>query len=168
MSCGVDRRCGLDLMLLWLWLWLAAVTPVWSLAWEPSYASDEALKSKKIKNKKRVEWSSPVFLFSWRSLLGTAVMTKNIPYSYYFSAWHLGTPIFDRTADTNVSQNFSLFSILLNRLQAIPVQLKHVSRHSPFDFDFGNYISFLSLKSSMEFPKLSWHWAFIMHTQSYI
>ena len=27
-SCGVGRRCGLDLGLLWLWLWPAAVAPI--------------------------------------------------------------------------------------------------------------------------------------------
>ena len=34
---------------MWLWLWqrLAAIAPTGPLAWEPPYATDEALKSKK-------------------------------------------------------------------------------------------------------------------------
>ena len=43
MSCGVDRRCGSDLALLWLWHKLAAAAPIRLLAWEPPYASGEAL-----------------------------------------------------------------------------------------------------------------------------
>ena len=50
MSCGVGRRCGLDLVLLWLWCRLAAVAPICSLAWEPPYAGDAALKKQKKKS----------------------------------------------------------------------------------------------------------------------
>ena len=49
MSCGVGRRCGLDLVLLWLWYRLAAIAPIWSLVWELPYATGEALKRKKKK-----------------------------------------------------------------------------------------------------------------------
>ena len=49
MSCGVGRRHGLDPELLWLWLWPAAVALIRPLAWEPPYAADAALKSKKKK-----------------------------------------------------------------------------------------------------------------------
>ena len=52
-SCGVDHRCSLDLPLLWLWHRLAAVAPVWPLAWEPPYATGVALKSQKKKNASR-------------------------------------------------------------------------------------------------------------------
>ena len=52
MSCGVGHRRGSDPALLWLWCQLAAVAPTRSLAWEPPYAADVALKSKKIKLKK--------------------------------------------------------------------------------------------------------------------
>ena len=38
MSCGVGRRCGLNLV--WLWRRLAVATPVQSLAWELPYATD--------------------------------------------------------------------------------------------------------------------------------
>ena len=47
MSCGVDRRRGLDPALLWLWSRLAATVPIRPLAWEPPYAVGEALKDKK-------------------------------------------------------------------------------------------------------------------------
>ena len=50
MSCGVGRRCGLDLELLWLWCRLAAVAPVGPLAWEPPYATVAALKRQKDNN----------------------------------------------------------------------------------------------------------------------
>ena len=50
MSCGVGRRCGLDLTLLWLWGMLAAVTLIRPVAWEPPYAGSAALeKGKKTK-----------------------------------------------------------------------------------------------------------------------
>ena len=39
MSCGVSRRHGLDLAWLWLWCRLAAVVPIWPLAWELVYAA---------------------------------------------------------------------------------------------------------------------------------
>ena len=46
-SCGVGRRCGLDLAWLWLWGRLAAVAPVGPLAWEPPYATGVALEKTK-------------------------------------------------------------------------------------------------------------------------
>ena len=49
-SCGVGRRCGLDLVLLWL---PAAVAPIQPLAWEPPYAIGVALKTQKTKKKKK-------------------------------------------------------------------------------------------------------------------
>ena len=48
--CGVGGRYGSDPALLWLWCRPAAVAPTGSLAWEPPYAADVALKSKKKKN----------------------------------------------------------------------------------------------------------------------
>ena len=58
--------CGSDPALLWLWHRPPAVTLILSLAWEPPYASDAALKSKK---KKKI----------WSSLHGTVKMnlTRN-------------------------------------------------------------------------------------------
>ena len=48
LSCGVDCRLGLDLVLLWLWYRLAAVDlSIWPLAWELPYAEDAALKRPK-------------------------------------------------------------------------------------------------------------------------
>ena len=49
MSCGVVRRCGLDLALLWLWCRLAAPALVEPLAWELPNASGTVLKKREIK-----------------------------------------------------------------------------------------------------------------------
>ena len=48
MSCGVGCRRGSDLALLWLWCRPAATAPNQPLAWEPPYASSEALKKKQL------------------------------------------------------------------------------------------------------------------------
>ena len=53
MSCGADRRCGLDPALLWLWCRLAATAPIPPLAWELPYATGVALKRQKEKKKKK-------------------------------------------------------------------------------------------------------------------
>ena len=45
----VGRRCSLDLALLWLWYRPEAIALIRSLPWEAPYASDVALKTKKIK-----------------------------------------------------------------------------------------------------------------------
>ena len=45
--------CGLDPA--WLWLWPASVALIRPLAWEPPYAVDAALKSKKKKKKKEIK-----------------------------------------------------------------------------------------------------------------
>ena len=50
MSCGVGHRCSSDPPLLWPCR-LAAVAPIWPLAWEPPYAVDVALKSQKKSHK---------------------------------------------------------------------------------------------------------------------
>ena len=47
MSCGVDCRHGLDLVLLWLWHKLAGAALIQSIAWELLYAMGVALKKKK-------------------------------------------------------------------------------------------------------------------------
>ena len=52
-SCGVGRRCGLDLASLWLWHRLAAAVLIQPLAWELPYGAGVALKRKKKKEKKR-------------------------------------------------------------------------------------------------------------------
>ena len=46
-----DVRRSSDLVLLWLWCRLAATAPTRPLAWEPPYASSEALKRPKKKKK---------------------------------------------------------------------------------------------------------------------
>ena len=51
MSCGVDRRRGLDLELLWLWCRPVATAVIRPLAWEPPYAAGAALKGQKTKTK---------------------------------------------------------------------------------------------------------------------
>ena len=55
MSCGVGRRCGLDLTLLWLWCRLAATVPIGPLAWEPPYAMGVAQEKAKRQKKKMVD-----------------------------------------------------------------------------------------------------------------
>ena len=58
MSCGVGRRCGLDLVLLWLWCRPAATVLIGPLAWEPPRAVSVALKKtpkKRRKEKKRLD-----------------------------------------------------------------------------------------------------------------
>ena len=50
MSCGVGRKCGLDLSLLWLWGRLAATAPIRPLAWEPPYSVGAALIIQQTKN----------------------------------------------------------------------------------------------------------------------
>ena len=52
MSCGVGRRCCLDLVLLWLWRRLETTALIRPLAWEPPRAAGAALKRQKTKNKK--------------------------------------------------------------------------------------------------------------------
>ena len=44
MSCGVGRRCGLDLTLLWLWCMPAVTAPTRPLDWEPQCVAGAALK----------------------------------------------------------------------------------------------------------------------------
>ena len=53
MSCSIDRRCGLDPALLWLWCGQAATALIWSLAWEPPYATVRPLRKRQKKKKKR-------------------------------------------------------------------------------------------------------------------
>ena len=47
MSCGAGGRRNSDPALLWLWPRPAAAAPIGPLAWEPPYAVDAALKTKK-------------------------------------------------------------------------------------------------------------------------
>ena len=47
MSCGVGCRHGSAPALLWLWCRLAAVAPIWPLAWDSPHAVGAALKKKK-------------------------------------------------------------------------------------------------------------------------
>ena len=51
-SYGVGRRYGLDPVLLWLWCRLAATALIRPLAWEPPYATEEALEKEKKQKKK--------------------------------------------------------------------------------------------------------------------
>ena len=53
MSCGVGHRCTLDPALPWLWNRLTATAPIQLLAWELSYATGAALKSKKKKQQQQ-------------------------------------------------------------------------------------------------------------------
>ena len=47
--CGIGLRCSSSPALLWLWHRLAAVVLIQPLAWEPPYATGEALKKQKTK-----------------------------------------------------------------------------------------------------------------------
>ena len=53
MSCGAVHRHGSDPELFCLWLWLAAAALIQPLAWEPPYATDADLKSKKASDQER-------------------------------------------------------------------------------------------------------------------
>ena len=52
MSCGVGRRCSLDLALLWLWHGPAATAPIRPITWEFPCAVDAGLGKKKKKERK--------------------------------------------------------------------------------------------------------------------
>ena len=52
MSCGVGRKCSLDLVLLWLWRRPMAIAPIRTLAWEPPYVVGVTLKKKTKKKEK--------------------------------------------------------------------------------------------------------------------
>ena len=73
MSCGVVRRCGWDPVLLWLWCRPVDAAPIQHLAWEPPYASDEALKGNK--QTKNSEFGHN------RSKLPRSVLWSSIPLS---------------------------------------------------------------------------------------
>ena len=53
MSCGVGRRCGLDLELLQLWCRPAATASIGPLAWDPPYAMGVPLEKAKIQERKK-------------------------------------------------------------------------------------------------------------------
>ena len=55
MSCGVDRRHGLDPELLWLWRRMAAIAPTQPLAWETPHAMGAAQENGKKTKKRKVE-----------------------------------------------------------------------------------------------------------------
>ena len=71
MSCGVGCRCGLDPALPWLWLWhrLAAIVPIWPVAWEAPYAAGVALKSKKKKKRRKYLLKSQFYKLCFSKLL---------------------------------------------------------------------------------------------------
>ena len=68
MSYGVGCRCSSDLLWLWLWCRTAAVAPTRPLAWELTYASGEALKSKKKKKKERKKEKSEMVVLKMNRL----------------------------------------------------------------------------------------------------
>ena len=61
MSCGIDRRCSSDPVLLWLPCRPAAAALIGPLAWEPPYATGAAVKNKKTKKEKEKEGSKFYF-----------------------------------------------------------------------------------------------------------
>ena len=74
MSCGIGHRRGSDPVLLWMRYRLAAVALIRPLAWESTYATDVALKSKKKKKKSDIlgskgealQASAPIYLKGFR------------------------------------------------------------------------------------------------------
>ena len=85
MSCGIGRRCSLDLTLLWLWRRLAATAPIRPLAWEPPYATGATLKRQKKKKSLHcgdhalgtVQWVGGGVTATWRE--GTRGRGKRCP-----------------------------------------------------------------------------------------
>ena len=62
---------------MWLWLWhrLAAVAWIRPLAWEPTYAEGEALKSKKKKKKKKKDLAIAVAVaYRWKMWLRCGIL----------------------------------------------------------------------------------------------
>ena len=87
-SCGVGRRCGLDLALLWLWCRPAAAALIRPLAWEPPYATGAALKRQKTKKIVRlIIWMSyffaPSYLHNCLWLYNTFVITLSMEEHLY-------------------------------------------------------------------------------------
>ena len=74
MSCGVGCKRVLAPALLWLWCRLAAVALIGPLAWEPPYAADMALKSKKK--------SHPFFLQIRRCVILGSLVALTDPLGY--------------------------------------------------------------------------------------
>ena len=66
--CGVGCRRGSDPALLWLWCGPAATTPIQPLAWEPPYASSEALKRQKQTNNSNKETPVPGAAPAWPAM----------------------------------------------------------------------------------------------------
>ena len=93
MSCGVGRRRSSD-PALWLWCRPSAIALIRSLAWEPPYATGEALKRQKTKKKKL---NFKIFILYWSivdlqcvNFRYTAVIPLNI-YSFFFRFFpHIG------------------------------------------------------------------------------
>ena len=62
-SGGVGHRRSSDPALLWLWCKLAAIALIWSLAWEPLYATGATLKRQKKKKEKKKRHSVAFLCF---------------------------------------------------------------------------------------------------------
>ena len=52
-SYSIGHRCALDPELLWLWCQPATTAPIWSLTWEPPYATGAPPPKKKERKKRR-------------------------------------------------------------------------------------------------------------------
>ena len=85
MSCGVDHRCGSDLVLLWLWHAPAAIAPIRPLAWEPPYAVGAALKKPKTNKQKKPE-NNPLILCFLLLLLLVSCLKRACPRSQRFTS----------------------------------------------------------------------------------
>ena len=65
MRCGEGHRHDLDPALLWLWCRPATIAPIRLLAWELPYATDTALKNKKIKKSNPKNPNRPLASSQW-------------------------------------------------------------------------------------------------------
>ena len=68
MSCGVGHRHCSDPAVLWLWLWLAAVAPIWPMAWE--LPMSQVCPKKNSKKKKKTIHRMGENNFKWSNWQG--------------------------------------------------------------------------------------------------
>ena len=78
MSCGVDRRHGLDLALLWLWCRPAATALIQPIVWDLPYAARVALKNKQTNKQKKMESMSLKLgsLMTHKGLMGRFLLRR--------------------------------------------------------------------------------------------
>ena len=78
MSYSVGGRLSSNLVLLWLWRRPVATAPIQPLAWEPSYASGEALKRQKTKTKTKRIHSKEIPLWHNRIISVSGALERRL------------------------------------------------------------------------------------------